>query len=222
MLAMPRRYLRLVLVSSAVAGGVAPVPLHAQTQTNRGQNLLRVDWADPEIKGYKPAEDRLAGMDKALLYALRMPVIGFGEIPQLVKNIVGPNALPIKRRKIVTDPSQPYWYHLTETYDGISIAIDADRRINQEVGPKFQIGAARKGAAGTLGTPSKPTVSILDSSQEEGMEGLIIEYTVQKFPDIPYTITIECADKVKAQCRDLSVITKDQGLLRVLAPGREG
>ena len=49
------------------------------------------------------------------------------------------------------------------------------------------------------------------------MEGIIIEYTIQKFPNIPYTVTIECSGKAKSQCKDLAVITKDEALLGVIA-----
>ena len=211
----------VVALAACLAAGSALVaqekPL-VQEKTGRGQNLLKVDWADPEIAAFKASgaapDDAAKGLD------LKLPILAFGEVPQVVKNVAGPDARPIKPRSIITDPKQPFWYHLVDTYDGINIAINADRRVNVEGDAKFQIGAANVGAEATLGTKAKPRISIFDASKEEGMEGLVIEYTVQKFPDIPYTVTIECSTKAKTQCKDLAVITKDEALLKIIALGK--
>lgn len=192
----------------------------AQSKTATGQNLLQVDWASPELVAFRAAPNAQAGVDAARLAALRVPVLAFGDIPQIVKNVAGPSAQPIKPRNIITDAAAPYWYRLVDTYDGITITVDADRRINHELSKGFQIGAARNGAAATLGGTGAGKISILDNSSEEGMEGVILEYTIQKFPDIPYTVTIACSGKAKTQCKDLSVITKDEALLRVIATGK--
>ena len=207
--------------AGAMALALAGVRLHAEEKTASGQKLLPVEWADGELAAFKATPKApQASADQARIDALQIPVLAFGEVPQIVKNVAGPNAKPLKPRSIITDPKQPYWYHLVDTYDGITVTVDADRRINHDVGPGFQIGAANTGAEATLGTKAKPRISIFDNSQEEGMEGLMIEYKVQKFPDIPYTVTIECSTKAKSQCKDLAVITKDQALLRVIAAGK--
>jgi hypothetical protein len=46
---------------------------------------------------------------------------------------------------------------------------------------------------------------------------VIAEYTIHKFSDIPYTVTIECRGQAKPHCRDVATITKDQDLLRVIS-----
>ncbi len=203
----------------AIALLVTGSALVAQEKTARGQNLLKVDWADPEIAAFKASgvapDDAAKGLD------LRLPVLAFGGVPQIVKNVAGPDAVMTKPRTIVSDPKQPYWYHLVDSYNGINIAINADRRVNVEGDAKFQIGAANVGAEATLGTKAKPRISIFDASKEEGMEGLVIEYTVQRFPDIPYTVTIECSAKAKTQCKDLAVIAKDEALLKIIAVGKQ-
>ena len=215
----------LVAVAIGIAVGALGWQLaaHAQDKTKSGQSLLRVDWADPEIaafkRGMKSGTDAsvTAGLDGKQLAGVHLPVLAFRGIPQIVKNVAGPDAKPLKPRVLTTDPAHPDWYHLVDTYEGITIAVDADRRINHQVNKKFQIGSAKDGAEATFGGKGKARISIFDGSQEEGMEGLVIEYTVQKFPDIPYTVTIECATKAKSQCKDLAVVTKDQALLEIIA-----
>lgn len=218
MISALNRVLLPVGLAVYLAFGVGSV--HAEEKTKSGQSLLRVDWADAEILAFKrggTAVAAQAGLDSAQLKAVHLPVLAFSGIPQIVKNVAGPDAKPIKPRLLTTDATHPDWYHLVDTYEGITIAVDADRRINHQVDKKFQIGAAKDGAEATLGGKGKARISIFDGSQEEGMEGLMIEYTVQKFPDIPYTVTIECASKAKSQCKDLAVVAKDQALLAIIA-----
>ena len=211
-----QRTLVILTRCGALAALLIATPLSAQNKTAAGQGLLAVDWADPELAAFKRS-GVTAGADAAQLNAIKMPVLAFKEVPQIVKNIAGSDAKPLKPRSIITDPKQPYWYHLVDTYEGITIAVDADRRINHEAKQNFQIGAANKGAQATLGAKGKARISIFDNSTEEGMEGVMIEYTLQKFPNIPYTVTIECNGKAKSQCKDLAVITKDEALLGVIA-----
>jgi hypothetical protein len=209
-------------IQALIAGGATLVvialatPVLAQDKTASGQGLLAVDWADPEIAAFKRG-GLGAGADAPNLKLVKLPVLAFKSIPQIVKNVAGPDAKPLKPRSVITDPKQPYWYQLVDTYEGITISVDADRRVNHEAKQGFQIGAANKGAEATLGSKAKPRISIVDNSSEEGMEGVILEYTVQKFPNIPYTVTIECSGKAKTQCKDLAVITKDEALLGLIA-----
>ncbi len=209
------------LASCAVASLVCLYgPANGEEKTASGQSLLRVEWTDPEILAFQRGRTAAAlqgGLDAAQLNAVHLPVLAFTAIPQIVKNVAGPDAQPLKPRLLTTDPAHPDWYHLVDTYEGITIAVDADRRINHQVDKRFQIGAAKDGAEATLGGKGKPRISIFDGSQEEGMEGLVIEYTVQRFPDIPYTITIECEMKAKSQCKDLAVVAKDEALLGIIA-----
>ncbi len=199
-----------------VVGALAAV-VSAQDKTGSGQNLLKVDLADAELAAFRANPTLRSAAANPRLSGLQIPVLAFEDVPQIVKNVAGPDAKPIKPRSIITDPKQPYWYHIVDTYEGISIAVDADRRINQEVSKSFQIGQAKLGAEAALGTKSKPKISVLDSHSEEGMEGMLIEYTIQKYPDIPYTVTIECTGQAKTQCKDVGVIAKDQALLKLIA-----
>lgn len=196
---------------------LSPAAVVAADKTPSGQTMLEVNWNDPELAAFRAAPNKLAGADAAKLNALRIPVIAFGDVPQIVKHVAGPHAETIEPRTIVSDPKEPFWYHLTDTYDGITVSVSADRRINHEVGAEFQIGEAKTGAAATLGSTAQPNITILDGETEEGMEGVILEYSLEKFPNIPYRVSIECAKKAKSQCKDLSIIVKDEALLKVIA-----
>ena len=191
----------------------------AGDKTASGQALLSVDWTDPELADARRLGLKPAGGDGDKFARLRLPVIAFVAVPQLVKNVVGPDAKPIEPRIVITDPKQPDWYQITDKYDGITVSVSADRRVNHDLGPDFQIGERKSGAVATLGTNAHPNITILDGDTEEGMEGIILEYNIHKFPDIPYSVTVECAKKAKSQCKDLAVITRDEGLLKVIATG---
>lgn len=209
-----------ILAAFLVASTFAPTS--AQDRRAK-QELLPVDWGNSEVAaaaakpGVRSTRDTLGGLDPAKLAGLDIPVLAFGQTPQLVRNILGNDAMPTKPRVLITDPQQPVWYQLEDTYDGISISIEADRRVNQRVASDFQIGKRSLGAEATLGTKDKPKVSILDGETEEGMAGVILSYTLSRFPDIPYTITIECTGEKRQQCKDLATIAKDQALLKVIA-----
>jgi hypothetical protein len=211
-----------VVVAGCIVAIALPAGPRAQDKTRGGQNLLAVDWTDGELTAFGSPPRPAAGGEVARLTGLQIPVLAFIDVPQIAKNVAGPNANPVKPRTVLFDAKEPYWYQIVDTYEGVTITVDADRRINHDVAKGFQIGRANKGAEATLGTKTQPRISIFDNTQEEGMEGLMIEYTVQKFPNIPYTVTIECSTKAKSQCKDLSVITKDQALLRLVSPGRKG
>jgi len=215
-LGMPAVVAGLVLAGVAATGWVAL----AQDRTASGQGLLKVDWADPEIASLRSARSA-GGAVPAAASQVQLPVLAFDVVPQLVKNVAGMDAAPIKPRSFVSDPKQPYWYHLTDTYEGISISVDADRRVNVEGDAKFQIGGAAPGSRAAARAKGAPAAVSVSDGAAEGMEGIVIQYTVQKFPDIPYTVTIECSTKAKAQCKDLTVINKDQALLRVISAGRQ-
>lgn len=215
-LGMPAWAAGLVLAGVAVTGWA----VLAQDRTASGQGLLKVDWADPEIASSRMTRSAGGGAPTAASQ-VQLPVLAFDGVPQIVKNVAGADAAPIKPRSFVSDPKQPYWYHLTDTYDGISISIDADRRVNVEGDAKFQIGGAAPGSRASARAKGGPAPVSISDGAAEGMEGIVIQYTVQKFPDIPYTVTIECSTKAKAQCKDLAVINKDQAMLKVISAGSQ-
>ncbi len=205
----------VMALSGAVAIGSDPT--YAQSaQIEAG--VLRVEWNDPELKRFKatPLLESVARAGGAKLAGLRLPVLAFVETPELVRNALGANAKTIKPRTIVTDAVTPVWYHIVDDYGDISITVDADLRINHVNDSDAQIKRRPLSLEG-MKNGGKTKISIFDGGKEEGLEGIMVEYTVHKFPDVPYTVTIECRNAAKSQCRDVATITRDQALLRVIS-----
>ena len=93
----------------------------------------------------------------------------------------------------------------------MTVTVEADRRVQHTFGPEFDIvdDTATRG----LGPSGEVQVNVLDENAEEGMEGSFAEYTIYK-AGIPYTVTIECSEEVKAECQDAEQIAKDAAGLR--------
>jgi len=206
----------LSAIGLAVGLTWAGKPVTAQERTSKGQELLPVEWGNADVKAAMPRggarsfRDSVAGIDSSKLDGLQIPVVGFSETPKLVRNVLGKDAKPTKPRAFISDAKTPYWYQLVDTYDGISIGIEADRRVNQSQVRDF-------GTKRSLSADGPARVSIQDGSTEQGLDGVLISYTVARYPDIPYTVTIECTGAKKAQCKDIATIQKDQSLLKVIA-----
>lgn len=203
------------LARSVVAGAMVAAGALAVAWAQQPQRSISVDWADPEIKQYmntrqsNPPRSLKAG-DESKLSKLKLPVLAFDRPPGTVNRALGVSAAPPPERKIVMDEAEPVWYHIIDKYKDVTITIDADLRIQQQVSntPIF------------LPPPSataEPTVSITDERVEEGMEGLIAEYTVYKFGNVPYRITVECSKERKEFCKDPKQLLQDREVLRIIS-----
>jgi hypothetical protein len=191
---------------------------NAQSAPQTEAGVLRVEWNDPELKRFKATGqlERSARGGSEKLANLRLPVLAFSETPELVRNALGADAKPIKPRTVVTDAALPVWYHIVDNYGDISITVDADLRINHINDSEQQIKRRPLSLEG-LKNGGKTRISIFDGAKEEGLEGVMVEYTIHKFPDVPYTVTIECRGASKSHCRDVATITRDQALLKVIS-----
>ena len=189
-----------VAVAVALSLGWLP-PLMAQT-AQQEVGVLRVDWNDPELRRFKASPSAIATAAGNEKFAnLRLPVLAFAETPQLVRNALGANVKLLKPRTVITDPAMPVWYHLVDTYGDVSVTVDADLRVNHAQNSDFQVHRRPLSLDGVK-QGGKTKISIFDGAKEEGLEGVMVEYTVHKFPDIPYTVTIE---RVVTEARSLSV-----------------
>jgi hypothetical protein len=195
----------LALTMLAVAAGAS-----AQQKT------LGVDWSDPEITAYvrerttNPPRSLTPG-DEAKLSKLKLPVLAFDRPPATVERAFGVAALPARKREIVTDDANPVWYHIVDSYADITITVDADLRVQQALPDTTRVYASPE-RAGT-----DPQVSILDENVEAGMEGLIATYTVVKFGNIPYRITVECSRERQQFCKDPASLLRDRDVLRIIS-----
>jgi hypothetical protein len=180
------------------------------------KNLLSVDWGNSEIKGFvKDRTDNprpsVLPQDEARLSRLRLPVLGFERAPSTVANSFAVGPVPEAKRTLVMDDKNPVWYQLVERYGDVTITIDADLRLQEDLPASVEI----YGRTPSAGEPVQ--VSILDGTTEAGMEGAIAEFVVYKYPNIPYRVTIECAKRSRDVCRDPNAIAKDSEFLKLLS-----
>ena len=199
------------------ASFVLAASLFAAGQAVAADDLLAVEWGNSEIQNF--VKDQAASPRRSLgpeadnkLAKIKLPVIGFDGIPGVVQNTFRIGPKPEAERNVVTDDDNPVWYQITERYGDVTVSVEADLRVQHEVGPDYPVyGNTRQGAAPQSGAE----VSIFDEQNEEGMEGIIAEYTVMRF-GIPYTVKIECSAEAKEQCRDTAQIAKDAEGLKIL------
>jgi hypothetical protein len=196
------------LLALSAAGVLFPRSADAQ------QAQLTFDRNDPEIQAFRTqqsASPRAFAPEEAAAASVRIPVLAFDAVPALVQRSLAPGEAPQRERSLVTDPGNPIWYSVEDDYGDIVITVKADARIQHTFPEGYSL------APDAADASAPPRISVLEESQEPGMEGLIAEYTVYKFPNLPYTVTIECAAHLREQCRDLSVLAQDKDSLRLLS-----
>jgi hypothetical protein len=197
--------------------GIAAVAALGATTASAADKLLTVDWSSPEITRFVAERTAnpplsLGPGDDVKLSKLKLPVLGFDVPPQIVSNSFSAETRPRLARKIIIDEKNPVWYQLVDRYGDLVITVEADLRVQHELPATTPVyGPAGQGAA------AEPTISVFDDRSEAGMEGAIAEYTVYRYPDIPYTVKIECSARTKEQCRDISTIGADRGLLKLIS-----
>lgn len=196
-------------------GIVAGLADTAQAQ----DKLLSVTWSDPEIATFVEARKEAAarGLTPAQpspLDQLKLPVLAFEGAPGLVQSsFPGLGPQPTGTREVHTDPTNPVWYQVVDTYGDVSVSVSADLRIQHTFDASYPLYDTKPpGAAPSAG----PQVSVFDGTVEDGMEGAIAEYTIMRF-GVPYTVTIECTAATKDRCADVAQIAKDSELLKLVA-----
>jgi hypothetical protein len=180
---------------------------------------IKVDWSDSEIQIFSkeratkpPTTLGISQLNR--LNSLKLPVLAFDTVPQLVKNTSAPGLQPTAPlREVLMNEADPTWYEINDQYGDVSISVQASLTIHHDVSKDtIYVPSTASGAS----VRTDPQISVFDENGEPGFEGLIVEYTVYKFPDIPYTVTIECSKLAKEKCRDLPVIAKDKDLLTLI------
>jgi len=198
---------------------VAGLCLLASLPVQGQEKSIQVDWQSPEIAAFvreraaNPPQSVGAGSaDEAKLARLKLPVLAFDTPPTTASNAFATGARPQLERTIITDDADPVWYQIVDRYGDMTITVEADLRVQHQFPSNYPIyGPSSQGAA------VEPQVSVFDERTEEGMEGAIAEYTVYKFGQVPYKVTIECTQRNKAQCKDIAVIGRDRELLKLIS-----
>jgi hypothetical protein len=181
---------------------------------------IKVDWSDPEIQKFVKERATKRPMTLGIsqenrLNGLKLPVLAFDAIPQLVKNTSPPGLQPTApSRQVLMNEGDPTWYQINDQYGDVSISVEASLTVQHEVS-KDTIYAPPTPPGLTV--QNDPHISVFDENGEPGFQGVIVEYTVYKFPDIPYTVTIECTKQAKEKCSDLAVVAKDKDLLTLIS-----
>lgn len=208
------RFCGVFLMAATV---LAAVPMDARSGGgNSSETLMSVDWNDQEIKDF--VRDRqtnppasVGPEDESKLSILKLPVIAFDRPPGVISRAFGTDSMPPRDRQLVMDPDNPVWYTIVDTYGDITVAVDADLRIQQVLPEGTPVYTPPPSAA------AEPEVNVVDRAVEEGMEGLIAEYTIAKFPNIPYRVTVECSPASKQHCTDADAIARDRQSLRIIS-----
>jgi hypothetical protein len=212
-----------VTVGTGLAAALrAQAPASAPSPKPAGQ--IEVDWNDGALaplrsaarSGAAKSHPSLTAGESQRLRRMKLPVLAFVETPALVREVLGANARATAARKIIFDAANPVWYQVVERYGDITITVDADLRINIAGGGNFPI-HQKVGRSESGNAVAAPRISILDGANEQGMEGVTAEYTIYRFPNVPYTVRIECTGAVKNQCRNRALIVQDQALLQPIA-----
>lgn len=184
-------------------------------RASAADNLLEVQWSDPEIKKFvaNAAPPRSLGpTEDDQLAKLKLPVLAFEATPGVAENTFRIGPRPETERDVVMDEANPVWYQIVERYGDVTVSVSADLRVQHEFPDTFPIYENKSaGAAAQAG----PTVSVFDDRASGGEEGYLAEYTINRY-GVPYTVTVECSVEAQEECRDTTQISKDAELLKLI------
>lgn len=178
--------------------------------------LIEVQWSDPEIRSFvaeKAPTRSLGPAEDDKLAKLKLPVLAFEATPGVVERTFRLGPRPATERDVVMDEDNPVWYQIVESYGDVTVSVSADLRVQHEFSPEsFPVYENKaRGAAPEAG----PTVSVFDDRDSGGEEGYLAEYTITKY-GVPYTVTIECTEEARDECRDTTQIARDAELLKLI------
>jgi hypothetical protein len=203
-------------ISAILATSAAAMAVCTAQGVSAADKLIEVQWSDPEIRNFVATSAPPRSLGPAVddqLSKLKLPVLAFEGTPGVVENTFRLGPRPATERDVVMDEENPVWYQLVERYGDVTVSVSADLRVQHTFDPdKFPIYEnTSRGAAPQAG----PVVSVFDDRASGGEEGYLAEYTVTKY-GVPYTVTVECTDAAKEECRDTTQIAKDAELLKLI------
>jgi len=213
---------KLLLGALALAGAAYAASV-GSIQAQQGK--LKVDWQDNEIKAYVQEQKKgsaarsLGAAQAGELSKVKLPVLAFDAAPAMVTRSLGAQAAAVLDRSIVVEDDQES-YTITDRFGAnkdITITVSATLKVAHKFPadhPYYENQA--RGAAPS----NQPTISIEES--EIGGEGVYADYTVTKFPNIPYNVRIECSGASKDECRDIAAIALDAKSLKIISAREPG
>lgn len=204
--------LRIASVTAAVLLVLSLSSAHAQ------QGKLAVDWSDKEIKSYVDGQTKSRSLkpdQEGQLSKLKLPALAFDAAPALVTRSLGPQADAQFDRQVVVDDDQES-YSIIDQFGPnkeITITVSASLKVQHKFPADYPVYQSQ--ARGANIAPDAPSVSVEES--EIGSDGVYADYTVMKFPSIPYTVRIECTGATKKECRDVAAIALDSKQLKIIS-----
>lgn len=195
---------------------LAAALIGAAAAAQAADKLIEVQWSDPEIRSFvaeKAPTRSLGPAEDDKLAKLKLPVLAFEATPGVVERTFRLGPRPATERDVVMDEDNPVWYQIVESYGDVTVSVSADLRVQHEFSPEsFPVYENKaRGAAPEAG----PTVSVFDDRDSGGEEGYLAEYTITKY-GVPYTVTIECTEEARDECRDTTQIARDAELLKLI------
>ena len=205
---------RAALLSKALAA--VAVSFCAASAVWAANDLIEVQWNDPEIKSFVASNAQPRSLGPTAddqLAKLKLPVLAFEATPGVAEKTFRLGPRPAAERDVVMDEENPVWYQIVESYGDVTVSVSGDLRVQHQFSPDaFPIYENKsRGAAPAAG----PVVSVFDDTASGGEEGFLAEYTITRF-GVPYTVTVECTEAAKDECRDTTQISKDSDLLKLI------
>lgn len=193
-----------------LAAAVTMAALPALTADAQAPKRLSVDQNDPALEKFRAAPPQAKGRSKADSQVLKqlegrnIPVLNF-TTPPLAKAARGRSTARCKQA-VVTD-DDPGWYAIRHECGSTIITVIGDERVQAELQD-----AAPAGLAGKELRITPATGDVTDSG------GLTAEMVLSRYPNIPYTVTVECTPANVSTCTteaELRKIAESLGLVAV-------
>ena len=210
------------LRSVCIAGLAAAVLFPVSTITLAAEkSLIEPKWDDPDLKKFleeRAATRSLGAKTESDRDQVKLPVLEMSAPPEAATRSMKASPEAETPPVFLFDEKNPVWYQVTHTYGDVTVTIEADRRVLQELGPEDQVteSSTTRGLA-----PTGEDVSVYSDAEEEGAPGYVAEYTIEKF-GVPYTVRVECTAAVKEECADKAKVAETQALLKITGGSPDG
>lgn len=176
-------------------------------------SLIAVENDHPDLKQMRSARAAapvpgLAAAEKTKIDKLKLPVL----LPDPVATPRALGATAAPKPTILSDDSEPVWYHSETDFGGVLIEVEADLRTQHEFPASYPVYEDATRAAGPQG--AEPVHG--EHRQEEGMANQVGQVTVMRY-GVPYTLTVTCEKPDTEQCKAAEKMARDGSMLKLIA-----
>ncbi len=194
----------------AVSAGL--LLLWGATSASAG-GLIAVENDHPDLTQMRSARSAapvpgLAAAERSKVDKLKLPLLL--PDPVAAPRALGATAAP--KPNIMSDDSEPVWYHSETDFGGVLIEVEADLRTQHEFPGSYPVYEDTARAAGAQG--ADPVHG--EHRHEEGMANQVGQVTVTRY-GVPYTITVTCEQADSEKCKAAEKMARDGSLLKLMA-----